>query len=416
MGTNVIALLFTIVFARVLGEDGYGALIALLAAFLVIAIPGQALQVAVAREVSREVAGHDPSLSGNVRSWARTLLALAVVSAPICALGREQLAGLIGVDLEWAAAAIVPMGLLWLLLSIQRGVLQGIGSYRVVALSLLGEAGGRLAYALVFVAVGLGASGAFVGLTASIATMAAILALPLHNRLTALGAGGLEPRRRLLDLVRGAVVPLGALALVALLQNVDVIVVNNVASADDASAYAAVSVAAKAVVWVAIGLGLFVLPEATRRTVKGQDGRPILLRALGLVAAVGLPVTLVYAVAGRAVLEIAFGAELAGESAALPWLSLAMTLLAAVYISVQFLLALDQRSFLALLAMAAIAEPVALALIGPHFTSVAFAVLAIELALAVLVIGLAWRSGARRLDAPTPALAVPSEPEPSGRP
>jgi glycosyltransferase involved in cell wall biosynthesis/O-antigen/teichoic acid export membrane protein len=395
MGTNVIALLFTIVFARVLGENDYGALIALLAAFLVIAIPGQALQVTVAREVSREVAGHDPSLSGNVRSWARTLLALALVSAPICALLREQLAGLIGVDLEWAAAAIVPMGLLWLLLSIQRGVLQGIGSYRLVAASLLGEAAGRLTYALVFVGAGLGASGAFVGLSASIATMAALLTVPLHRRLTALGAGGLEPTRRLSELVRGAGVPLLALALVALLQNVDVIVVNNVASDTQASAYAAVSVAAKAVVWVAIGLGLFVLPEAARRAVMGLDGRPILLRALGLVAAVGLPVTLVYAVAGHTVLTVAFGEDLASASAALPWLSLAMTLLAAVYISVQFMLALDRRAFLVLLVAAALVEPVALALIGPHFTAVALAVLAIELALAAGMIGLALRSSGR---------------------
>ncbi len=74
MAANVISLAFTVVFARVLGEDGYGSLIALVAAFLVLAIPGQAVQVAVAREVSREVEGHDPALLANVRGWARALL------------------------------------------------------------------------------------------------------------------------------------------------------------------------------------------------------------------------------------------------------------------------------------------------------------------------------------------------------
>ncbi|HEY6780622.1 MAG TPA: glycosyltransferase [Thermoleophilaceae bacterium] len=395
MGSNAIALLFTIVFARLLGEDDYGSLITLLSAFLVIAIPGQALQVTVAREVSREVAGHDPSLGGNVRSWGRALLALALVSVPICALLREQIAGLLGVDLAWAAAAIVPMGIVWLLLSIQRGVLQGVGSYRLVAVSLVGEAGGRFIYALAFVAGGLGASGAFVGLGASIATMSALLVLPLHRRLTALGVSELEPTRRLSELVRRAAVPLAALALIALLQNVDVIVVNNIATEQAASAYAAVSVAAKAIVWVAIGLGLFVLPEAARRTVQGLDGRPILLRALGLVAALGIPVTLVYAVAGQKVLEIAFGPELATESAALPWLALAMTLLAGVYIAVQFLLALDRHGFLALLAAALVIEVAVLIPIGAHFTAVALAVLAVELVLAIAMVGLAWRSEAK---------------------
>src|SRR3954454_24834249 len=85
MAANGISHAFTVVFARVLGSDGYGSLIALTAAFLILAIPGQALQVAVARDVSRQVDGHDPSLAANVRRWARSLvlatLGIAVAAA-----------------------------------------------------------------------------------------------------------------------------------------------------------------------------------------------------------------------------------------------------------------------------------------------------------------------------------------------
>ena len=49
-----------------------------------------------------------------------------------------------------------------------------------------------------------------------------------------------------------------------LLQNVDVIMVKRQIGGDAAGAYAAAAVAAKAVVWVAIGIGLYLLPEATR--------------------------------------------------------------------------------------------------------------------------------------------------------
>ena len=142
MAANVIALGFTVVFARVLGSDGYGSLITLLAAFLVLAIPGQALQVAVAREVSSEVEGHDPALAptcaaGRARSW-RWRWCVAVRGA----LAREPLADLIGVDLEWGAAVTLPDGLAWLLLCIQRGVLQGMGSYALVGASLHRRGGG----------------------------------------------------------------------------------------------------------------------------------------------------------------------------------------------------------------------------------------------------------------------------------
>ena len=339
--------------------------------------------------------GHDPSLAANVRGWARTLTLATVVLAAIGTLAREPIANLIGVRLEWAAAAILPMGCAWLLLCIQRGVLQGIGNYLVVGASIVGEAAARLVFALLLVGLGLDATGAFLGTTMSVAVTSLVLALPLYRRLLALGAGAAGSDRPLRDLVRPAVVPLAALGLFALLQNVDVIVVRNLASDEVASDYAAVSVAAKALIWIAIGLGLFLLPEATRRTTSGGDGRPVFIRTLALVAAVGLPIVAVYGVAGELVLRIAFGEELTSASGALPWLALAMTLLAAVYLSVQFMLALDRTGFLALLAVAALAEPLVLLAVGPDTTGIALGVLGVELALAAGAVGLGLRFGAR---------------------
>ena len=342
--------------------------------------------------------GHDPALSANVRRWTRALVALAVAVAAAAVLAREPLADLIGVDLEWGAAAVLPMGVLWLLLCIQRGVLQGIGRYGAVGASLIGEASGRLVAALVLVAAGLGAAGAFVGQGVSVALMAVILTPLLHDRLRAVGAGDGPATRSLADVVRGAGAPLAALALFALLQNIDVIVVGHLVGDDAGSDYAAVSVAAKAILWIAIGLGLFLLPEASRRAASGEDGRPVLARTLALVAIVGVPIVLVYAVAGRLVLELAFGADLADASGALPWLALAMLLLAVVYLGVQFLLALKRTAFLALLAVAALAEPAALVAVGDDLTAVALAVLGVQAALAAAVVALAWRAGAARHD------------------
>ena len=49
---NVVALGFTLVFTRVLGQSGYGTLGALISTFLILNVPGYALQTTVAREVS----------------------------------------------------------------------------------------------------------------------------------------------------------------------------------------------------------------------------------------------------------------------------------------------------------------------------------------------------------------------------
>src|SRR4051794_16827898 len=79
IGANVVALLFVVVFARILGDDGYGSLGSLLSAFLILYVPGQALQVAVAREVSARVARNDPDPGAGVRRWIDRLLVLTVV-------------------------------------------------------------------------------------------------------------------------------------------------------------------------------------------------------------------------------------------------------------------------------------------------------------------------------------------------
>ena len=51
-----------------------------------------------------------------------------------------------------------------------------------------------------------------------------------------------------------------------------------------------------------------------------------------------------------------FGADLTGASSSLPWLGLAMSLLACTYLCVQYLLAMGRSRFIAILAVAAVAR------------------------------------------------------------
>src|SRR3712207_7257283 len=55
IATNVLALVFTVVFARLLGASGYGSLAALISSFIILMVPGSALQIATARVVSHAI-------------------------------------------------------------------------------------------------------------------------------------------------------------------------------------------------------------------------------------------------------------------------------------------------------------------------------------------------------------------------
>jgi O-antigen/teichoic acid export membrane protein len=164
---------------------------------------------------------------------------------------------------------------------------------------------------------------------------------------------------------------------------------------DRAGSYAAAAVAAKAVLWVAIGVGLHLLPEATRRAAAGLDPRPVLLRALAVLAVVALPALALFAAFPHLLLKAAFGEELTQASDALFILGVAMTLLAVAYLTVQYMLALGEARFLWVLGVVAIVEPFLLSAGNPSLLSFATIVLGLQVLAASGVVALGWRTRVR---------------------
>jgi O-antigen/teichoic acid export membrane protein len=191
--------------------------------------------------------------------------------------------------------------------------------------------------------------------------------------------GGLAAVGDLWRLARRGGAPLLALSLVAVLQNVDVILVRQGMSRASAGLYSVAAVAARGILWFGVGLGLFLLPEAARRARQGVDARRVLAQMIALVCALALPLTGVYAVAGVPLLRWLFAVHgAAATGAALPLVCLAMTLLAMSYLIVQYLLALGRRSFGVPLVLAAAGESVAVLLAGRSLQHVALALLGVQ--------------------------------------
>jgi len=386
IASNVVALVFTVVFARLLGASGYGSLAALLSAFIILMVPGSAMQIAVAREISASKADGGAS----VRHWiSRIALGAGVVAAIAVAL-RGVLGAILNVDQLWAAAAVPVCAFLWMIVSVERGALQGYERYKLVGGSLIAEALLRLGFGVVLVLVGLDVTGAFLATPLALIAVALVLARPLLGELPARRA-----QRPLRDLLAGAWIPVVGLTLLFALQEVHVIVVKHEVSDELAGSYGVAAVAAKAIIWVAVGLGMYLLPEAARRRHQGVETRPVLIRTLALIAAAALPMVAIYAVAAEPLLHAVFGPDLTGAAGALPWLGVAMALLACVYLSVQYLLALERSSFVPVLALAAVLEVGLLAFVGADLTQVALALLGLQVACAVVLLTLSLRARPR---------------------
>jgi glycosyltransferase involved in cell wall biosynthesis/O-antigen/teichoic acid export membrane protein len=400
---NAIQLVFVVVFTRLLGADGYGALAAIVSGFLILMVGGQSIQVAAAREATLGHLGTDGRLRATLQTWTRQLVAATAVLGVLGVVIRQPLADLLGTpEHPWAVAGLPATGSLWLLLSLQRGVLQGLRLYGPVGMSIIGEAGGRIVCSLVLWGVGLGVAGVYLGNPLAFVVMSLWLSRVLSRRLSpptppakaavadTTDRGAARP---LLGLVGDNWIPIVGLLLLAVLQNVDVIVGRHRFSGDSSGSYAAAAVAAKSVVWVAIGVGLQLLPEATRRAAAGLDPRPALLRALAVLAAIATPALLIFALVPHFLMKVAFGPDLTLAADALPVLGVAMTLLAVAYLTVQYMVALGELKFVWVLGIVAIVEPFLLS--AGDFTLLSFATVVLGLQLvaasAVLALGLRTR-------------------------
>jgi O-antigen/teichoic acid export membrane protein len=408
---NVVSLVFTLVFTRVLGQSGYGSLGALISTFLLLTVAGYALQTTVAREVSAALAAGDPNAGRGVRRWLRRLTLLAVGTAVLGVLLRKPIAAVIGVeDVPWAASATLLCGALWLVLSVERGALLGFQRYRLVGASLVSEQIARLLFGVLLAVAGLDVTGAFLGTPLALAAIAAALWVPLHRQVAHAPDTEL-PGHRLRDLAMRAWAPICALGLISWLQDGNVIVVKHLASDHEAGAWVAAAVAAKAIMWIAIGLSGFLVPEVARRAGRGEDARPILLRTMALVGGLALPMVLVYAVAAKPILVHVLHVH--GAVGALPFFGAAMSMLALTYLATQYQLALHHSRFLVVLALAGLAQPLIMVAVGAKLTALALSLFGLHVVVAAAMLTLDLRKRETvYAEADDPTAAGVSEPVP----
>ncbi len=136
-----------------------------------------------------------------------------------------------------------------------------------------------------------------------------------------------------------------------MLQNIDVLAIGAHRSVD-AGSYAAVSVACKALVFAAVVLGGFLLPETASRRHRGEHALHQLGATLAMLAVPATGLLLVALLAPAGGLALAFGPRLTAAAGSLAPLAAAMTCLGATVLFTHYLLAVGARGVLVVLAAA----------------------------------------------------------------
>jgi O-antigen/teichoic acid export membrane protein len=257
-----------------------------------------------------------------------------------------------GVVLILVAAGI------WILLCVDRGLLQAHRGYRALAGNLLMEGTVRTSVVILLVAGHLGVAGYAIGIFIS-EVVATVHAHWLARKASSAAPGADAPaegydagadstlvRRRLLADVSAAFV---GLALLGLLQNVDVILLGRLNHAH-VGPYAAISVASKALVFGALALGAYLLPEATIRWNEGGHA----IRQLGVTLIfLAVPAALLLGISifiPRWFLTLVFSAKLSSAAPAFAPLVAAMICLSFSVLVTNYLFGTGSRWIVLLLA------------------------------------------------------------------
>ncbi len=329
-----------------------------------------------------------------VRGRATTVLCLVCVAA---FAARGELAHALSIPAPLGVFAAVAAGSAWVLLCIDRGLLQARQAYRTLSANLVVEGGVRTLCVLCLVGAGLGVTGAAWGiLVAEVLTAA-------HARVTAnrswrfsdgrgtatrfrieqdltrpvKGMRGLNARRGAGRLRTGRIfVEVGsalfAMALLAYLQNVDVIVLGREAPRFSGP-YAAISVASKALVFGATALGGYLLPEAAIEWHRGNHALRQLLVTLLVLAVPGTALIVAAVAFPQRLLSLVFSARYVSAHSAFGFLALAMVFLSLTVILTLYLLASGQRWIGGLLLVGAVVATFVLSTAHgkPHATATA---------------------------------------------
>lgn len=336
--TNVAAFLFHVVVSRRLSPADYGALGAILAIMLVLAVPAGALQVAVTRAVAERRSGEGvapPLVAG-------PLLADGVIMAGIggvcLGVGAPVLRSFLHLEdltpalllAAWAVTAGISL--------VPKAVLLGELRFRRVGIALVAGAIARLGFAALLSTGAHALDGAMAATVLSELVIAAIVLSGLKSQVH--GQRDTTPTR---IHWREVVAPVVALGGFWLLTAIDTVMARRVLPAVDAGHYAAAATAARAVLFVSSAIALIAFPRFAEGRARSPAARAVLFQALGIVITSGITATIAMTLAPKLVIRVLFGSAYLSAAGTLGVLALSSAFLGVIFLLVHYHLAAHSR-------------------------------------------------------------------------
>jgi O-antigen/teichoic acid export membrane protein len=159
--SNLLTYLFHFIAGRVLGPADYGVFGALMALFLLTALPASALGFAISKFTSRFYSENNLGNIAQLRKKIQTdVLIFSLIMLTLIILLSQIIAGFLKINSNISVIVVGIVLVFALILPVNRGVLQGMKKFQVLSWNIVIESLSRLALLVVFLYLGYGVNGA----------------------------------------------------------------------------------------------------------------------------------------------------------------------------------------------------------------------------------------------------------------
>lgn len=354
MAGNVLNVGYTFLMARLLGQEAYASLVAIISLLVILSLPSGTIQTVVARFVAVAENERDPGrLAGIVRGLAKVLLPAAAIVTVALALLARPLSAFLQITDTTPLLVLAPLFGLSLLLPLFRGALQGVRQFGLLASLGLLDVSFKLFLGVALAWYGFGVTGALLAMLVGAVVGLALSVLPLWSRVwrTPVEQHAVEavPAGALTDLWQASLPTLGTLGGLFSMVTLDAVLVKHYFPAETAGAFAALAITGRSLYWAAGAVSMALLPLVSKgnaqRDGEAQAGgtsaahRRTFWWSMALTAALCLMGEAAFVVAPHLVLGLLFGSKYDSAADLLPLYGLGTACLALANVAIYFLMA-----------------------------------------------------------------------------
>lgn len=332
---NFLNLLFHFISGRLLGDALYGTLAAIMGIVYIFNVPSEAIQTIMSKYTIRS-ANEAGKIKGLLKKGLKNFFIFGIISFIIFVIFSPLIGKFLSIETSLIILAGVIMIVLFLI-SVNRGILQGLKRFSSLGLNFLIEGIIKLSFSVLLILIGMQIYGALLGLI--IGGLFAFLIS--FNSLKDIIKSKSEKADT--EGIRSYSLPvIISLAAITILYSIDLILAKRFFP-DLAGQYAVISMLGKIIFFGTSPIGKAMFPLVSEKDHQKESSHNLLKKSILFVFILALLAWIVYFLFPKEIISLLYGEEFLGLSSYLLLPSAAMILLSLSNIFVYYNLSIDRR-------------------------------------------------------------------------